>query len=202
MTQPAGFADAAPPAPSSAQRAQQYELELRTLLLGLAGVIVCTAAVAAGITWPRMAGTLLRLLIAALALLLVGGRAWHALAHVRVKPKEYTPFEGVLAERERPAAPQALRQLTATLRLADDPAVAQRADLPWPIRRALAAELSRRLADRHSLEVGNPSHHARIRALLSEPAQQLIIPADGAAASSRQLAMSHLERILEDVEAL
>ena len=183
----------------------QFDVRIRSLLLGSGVVIISSAFVAAGIAWPHAAASLLRLLLATLAVVFVAGRAWHALAHVRPRRKEYTPFDGLVASRTRPAEPQALRRLGALFSAADDPEAAQRTVIPEPTRRTLRDEAMRRLADHHGLAVSELSHHGRIRALVSEPTWLLIAPgsnAVGDAAVDAYISMSQLDRILDDVETL
>src|SRR5690606_753020 len=165
--------------------------------LGVATVVVSLAFLLAGIMWPQAASALLRLLLVTLALGYVAGRAYRALLPVSAT-RSYSPFDAPGAARPAPAAPHALRRLTAELGAANDARRARHTEIPRPVQWALVAEAARRLAEHHGLQLHDPDHHARIRALVSEPTWRLIDPG-----GSREIVpLSRLDVILDDLEKL
>jgi len=165
--------------------------------LGIATIVVSLAFLLAGILWPQAASALLRLLLVTLALGFVAGRAYRALLPVSAT-RSHSPFDALGLARPAPTAPHALRRLTAELGAADDARRAGRTEIPRPVQWAVIDEAARRLAEDHGLHLHDPDHHARIRALVSEPTWRLIDPG-----GSRELVpLSRLDVILDDLEKL
>lgn len=154
-----------------------FEVEVSRLLIGGMISVISIAFVAAGIAWPQAAASLLRLMLATVALVYVAGRAWRSLMHVRTGTKQHSPFERIISKRPPPVVPQAVRRLAAQLGGAADPRIVERRPIPWRVRRTLVAEATRRLADHHGLDLDDPVHHARIRSVVSESTQLLILGA-------------------------
>jgi hypothetical protein len=178
--------------------------------LGPVGIAVIGTGVAfilAGIAWPQAADTLLRMLLAALVLVLVVGKAYGAVLPARMTRKFYSPFDGAAGGRPRPDAPEALRKWTRELDAADDPRRAQQAGVPAAVRWCVTDEVSRRLAERHGLSLVDANDHPAIRALVSEPTWRLVRPSGAEStprpdAGSSRVPLSRLERILDDLEKL
>lgn len=196
-----------------------YEVEVSRLLIGGLISVISIAFVAAGIAWPQAAGSLLRLMLATVALVYVAGRAWRSLMHVRTESKQRSPFEGIMTKRQPPVVPQAVRRLAGQFGGAADPRSEHRRPVPWPVRRTLVAEAAWRLAEHHGLDVDDPVHHARIRSLVSESTQLLILGAGPdahtpvrsdehtpartrARESGPDIPLSRLNEILDDLERL
>lgn len=196
-----------------------YDVEVSRLLIGGMISVISLAFVAAGIAWPQAAASLLRLMLATVALVYVAGGAWRSLMHVRTGSKQRSPFEGIITNRRPPVVPQAVRRLAAQFGGAADPHIMQQRPIPWPVRRTLVAELARRLADHHGLDLEDPVHHARIRSLVSASTQLLILGAGTdahaptrsdehtragtrAKESGPDIPLSRLNEILDDLEKL
>jgi len=212
-----------PPHPPGGTRplVDAYEVEVSRLLIGGMIAVISIAFVAAGIAWPQAAGSLLRLMLATVALVYVAGRAWRSLMHVRTDPKQRSPFERIITKRQPPIVPQQVRRLAAQFGGAADARIMQQRPVPWPVRRTLVAEAARRLADHHGLDLDDPVHHARIRSLVTESTQLLILGAGIAAPaparersdehtpagarakeSGPDIPLSRLNEILDDLERL
>jgi hypothetical protein len=181
-------------------RSQAADTEVSSFLAGIAIAAISFGFVAAGIAWPQAASSLLRLLLVTAAILFVAARAWHALAWVHHKPDRQSPFNGLVSTHTPPVAPHALRRLSAQLHAAANAEQTRATPIPWTTRRMLIDEASRRLAERHGLDLGDPNHHAHIRSLVSEPTRLLILTDDATTPDS--LSMRHLEPILDDLENL
>ena len=196
-----------------------YASEVSRLLIGGMISVISIAFVAAGIAWPQAAASLLRLMLATVALVYVAGRAWRSLMHVRMGSKQYSPFERIIAKRQPTVVPQAVRRLAAQLGGGADPRVVERRPIPGPMRRTLVAAAERRLADHHGLDLDDPAHHDRIRSVVSESTQLLILgagtdahapaPSDEhtragtpAKESGPDIPLSRLNEILDDLEKL
>jgi hypothetical protein len=146
-------------------------------------------------------------MLAIVALVYVGGRAWRSLLHVRTGPERRSPFTGIIATRQPTVVPQAVRRLAAEIGGAGDPRVAERRAIAVPLRSRLAAEAARRLAEHHGLDIADPLHHERIRSLVSEPTQLLILgDRDESGAHTQEagadIPLARLNEILDDLERL
>ncbi len=172
-------------------------------------VVASIAVLVAGVAWPQAADALLRLLIATLALGFVAVRAHRAVEPLRTTRGRYSPFGRPTVERTPAVAPWALRKLTAELNAAGDARSARRTAIPSSATRIVRKEATRRLAEHHGLNLCDPTHHRRIRSLVSEPTWLLIHPDDPQAgpgtrptARGPSVPLSRLGRILDDLEAL
>lgn len=185
-----------------------YESEVSRLLIGGAITVISVLFVAAGIAWPHAASSLLRLMLATVALVYVGGRAWRSLMHVRAVSKQRSPFEGLVTKRQPPVVPQAVRRLAAQFGGTADPEIAEQRPIPWPMRRTLVAEAAWRLAEHHGLDLNDAVHHERIRSLVSESTQLLILgddddhSSDHVKKSGPDIPLGRLNEILDDLEKL
>lgn len=172
------------------------------------GSAVATLSVAflvGGVVWPHLAGRLLQILVATLAMSWVAARAYRSALPERLVTDTYSPFDAHDLDRSRPSHPPAVRKLAHELRAADDGETAHRSAIPLAARRIVSAEAARRLAERHALSLNDPSHRHRIRGLLSEPTWALVRPGSESPRgypSGDPVPLIHLDRILEDLEAL
>lgn len=175
--------------------------------VGITVIVTSVAFILAGIAWPQAADALLRTLLAALVLIFLGGRAYLAVLPARMTRRFFSPFDAGADGRPPPAAPEALRKWTRELDEADDHRRARQAGVPAAIRWSVADEASRRLAERHRLDLNDASDHAAIRALVSELTWRLIRPSGAestprADAGSSRVLLSRLGLILDDLEKL
>lgn len=177
--------------------------------LGGATIVLSLAFLLAGIAWPQGAEALLRMFVASLALGFVAVRTYRAGLPVRTVEDSYSPFDGSAAPRPPAAAPEAIRELTEGLAAADDEECAERTPIPWPVRRRLVQEASRRLSERHGLRLDEPDHHPRIRSLVSEATWLLLRPPEPesgpgsrSAVRERPVPLSRLDLVLDDLERL
>lgn len=172
------------------------------------GSAVATLSVAflvAGVVWPHLAGRLLQILVATLAVSWVAARAYRSGLPEGLVTDTYSPFDAHDLDRPPASQPPGVRKLAHELRAADDGETARRFAIPLPARRIVTAEASRRLAERHALSLSDPSDHRRIRSLVSESTWTLIHPESESARgypSGDPVPLIHLDAILEDLEAL
>lgn len=160
------------------------------------------------IAWPHAADSLLRALLVTLAAGFVVVRGYTVVFRVRATHDLYSPFD---AEPSAPPtdAPDALRRLTTDLRGLDEGITGRSKPIPWSVCSVLIDEATRRLHERHGLALGEPAHHPAIRTLLSEPTWLLVEPREGESFTAEALGgrrplvpLTHLDLILDDVEAL
>lgn len=181
-----------------------FGLDVRLVL-----VAVSIAFVGAGLAWPQAADALLRLLIVTLGVLFAAGGAYRALRPAASTETVYSPFHLSDVDRPQPVVPRRLRDLTAELKTADDPTSAARTAIPIPMLLIIREESEWRLVDRHRLRLRDPSDHARIQGLVTEPTWRIIRPPAAEPRSSTRpsgqhttVPLSQLGIILDDLERL
>lgn len=167
-----------------------------------------TLAVAAGLLWPEVAGSLLRVgLVAAAAggVVVVAGRLLRPMAGAR-DPR--SPFDRLRTTRVPAEAPAGLRRLEASLEVADAGRTRSGDVIPFAIEGRVRSEASRRLYRDHGLDLGKPADHERVRALISPALWSLIGPdprpvrRGRPVGPARRVPIDHLPRILDDLEQL
>lgn len=163
----------------------------------------------AGVLLSGAAEILLRMYLLSLAGAFVATRAWDAELPRRMTLDTYSPFTTERAIRPPPDAPAAIRQRTLLLHAADDPEAARRTPVPVSVRWAALGEASHRLAERRGLDLNDPEHHPRVRALVSEATWRLIRPPESARAPGGDsgpeilpVTLDRLPSILDDLEKL
>jgi hypothetical protein len=178
-------------------------------VLGVSAVVISLAFLTAGIVWPQAAETLLRTLVVTLAVTTVVVHAFRTLLPVHAAGEISTPFDGSVGGWTLSAAPHPLRRLTDELKAADDARAAPRTPVPMSVRLIIRDEAARRLSERHGLNLGDPTHHARIQSLVAEPTWRLLRSADPRVRSgpeavppTRIVPLSQLDHILTDLERL
>lgn len=161
------------------------------------------------IVWPHVAERMLQMLLATLALGLVGARVYRSSLPARMTHDGYSPFDRRQESASASKDPAAIRDLTARLGAAADADRAQRAAIPGDAAETVRAEVSRRLTERHGLSLHDPGDHPQVRELLSEPTWALIHPLlrgvhpeHGSPALRGAVPLSELGRILDDLERL
>lgn len=201
----------AKPSPEDGEALSDGKLFAAILLVGPFGLGITVAALAflaAGIFWPQGAWSLLRILVATVALGYVASRLYQAGLPERTTLDAYSPFDGHVRDGPRRAMPTAIWNLSSQLEAADVGSAAT-SPIPWPVGLSLIREAERRLSERHGLRLAEPNHHAGIRRLVSEPTWLLIDPGVGdrdrtppAYMEYRSVPMSQLDAILDDLESL
>ena len=175
---------------------------------GSVGSAVATMSVVflmVGLVWPGFAATLLQALIGLLALAFVGTRVYRARLPAKLANDVYSPFDRMPPPTEPPSEPAAVRHLSSMLEPVEGGEAAKRVPIPVVAHRILVAEVSRRLAEHHGLDLSDPAEHPRIQDLVSDPTWALI---RSELASGRTLALRDpvpvlsLSAILDDVERL
>jgi hypothetical protein len=165
------------------------------------------ALLVVGILWPGYAESLLRLLLAGLALGYVASRALDAGLPSATVHDRYSPFLG-RAPDTGPSLPDVVRERRRMLRAADDPESQARALVPWPMARRLLHEITRRLAGAHGLCPDHPDDTRRIWEMVSEPTRTLLgltgpgRSPDGSHEEDRSVPLGGLDDILDDLERL
>lgn len=174
----------------------------------LVAMLVSVAFLVAGVIWPGLAGSLLRVLMAGLALGFLASRALGLGLPSATVYDTYSPFEGSLADRSPPSAPDVVRQRAQLLSRADDPEAEAGEPVPWPVARELLRELGRRLENGHGLRLEHPTQATRIREMVSAPTRALLglSETSGSGASrhpeDRFIPMADLDDVLDDLEKL
>jgi len=180
-------------------------------------VVVASAGfLLAGIVLPGTAEILLRLYFLSLAAAFVATRAYGAAIPRRTTLDAYSPFTDEGVTRPPPEPPPGIRRRAALLRAADHPAQASRARIPVSVKWTLVDEASHRLAERRSLDLDDPDHHARIRSLVSDATWRLVRPLERGEGAGRRgpdrgpgpdpdgppVTLDRLHSILDDLEKL
>lgn len=173
--------------------------------LTMAVVVGSIAFVLAGFAWPHAAGSLLRLLLASVAIGFVAVRAYRAVEPAASAFGRYSPFDPRPAAPPPPLTPEAIARYAIDLAVADDPRTAGRRPLPPVARTTIRHEAARRLATHHSMRLDQAGDHAGIRALVSDSLWRLIRPAGPdarAVARYDAVPVSALAGILDELERL
>jgi len=195
-----------PVSPRSTPGAGEFSQDPGPWALVVMGVSV--VFLVAGVIWPGIAGSLLRVLLAGLALGFLAFRALGSGLPSATVYDTYSPFEGSLADRSPPSTPDVIRRYARTLSLADDPEAEAGAPVPWPVARELLRELGRRLENGHGLRLEHPTQATRIREMVSAPTRALLglSGTSGSGApphpEDRFIPMADLDDILDDLERL
>ncbi|GMV05885.1 MAG: hypothetical protein AMXMBFR53_21620 [Gemmatimonadota bacterium] len=111
----------------------------------VAGSLGCLVG---GILWPGFAETLLRVLLASLALGWAAARALGMGLPAATVHDTFSPFEGTLTETAQPPIPDVVERRARPLVAIDDPRGGPDRPIPWPVLQSLAAEARRRLERR------------------------------------------------------
>lgn len=162
-------------------------------------------AVSAGLIWPHLAGSFLRIFVTIGALSIMATSVVRARLPRTLVSAQYSPFDGQAQPRPPADTLGGVRKLRSILRAADDPEDAARAPIPDVVRRILAAHAARRLAEGHGLRLNTPSDHDRIRDLLSDPTWTLVRPSAERGPSpvmSNPIPQARLEAIMDELEQL
>jgi hypothetical protein len=171
----------------------------------VAGSLGCLVG---GILWPGIAESLLRVLLASLALGWVAARALGAGLPTATTYKRFSPFDGVLADAPRPATPDVVERRARTVSAADDPNGGSHRPIPWPVTETLLRETARRLEQGRRLRLDRPDDVARIRSTVSESTRTLLGlgdpggPPGSRDAKERVIPLARLDDILDDLERL
>lgn len=169
-----------------------------TSIAAVAGVFLAMA-----VAVPGWAGRLLDVLVATLAIAMVGRRIYRSRIPGGVGSESYAPFDRVTVDRPTPELPAPIRGLADSLRATADPAQARRFAIPPAAQRVVVAEAERRLHQRHDLSLHDPAAHGRIRSLVSDSTWALIGPAPSGGSLLRDpVPQAHLGHILDDLERL
>lgn len=159
----------------------------------------------AGVVWSHMAGSMLRMLILALALAYIGRRVIATQLPAKALLREWTPFDGA-AEPQSIPVPAELLDLVRELRFADDEAT-RRAAVPGPVRRILDEAWARHLAEGHGIEIDEPGALDLLPEGLSPASLRYITAmvdptAPSAPHNSDPSTLAELGPILNDLETL
>lgn len=177
--------------------------ELRSADWGAAALsLVCLVV---GLAWPGIAGAILFGLILSLSLVFVGARIRSAKLPIAMATDRATPFDRLGPSSPPRRVPAVVEGLGVQLKSLEDEHQAHKVPIPSSAHQMLAAEVTRRLAERHGLDVSETSDHTRIQALVSEPTWRVIRPSqDGrtSLAFRDPVALQHLPTILRDAETL
>lgn len=159
-----------------------------------------------GLLLPGIAETLLRVFIASLALGWGAARALKAGLPTAVVHDGYSPFDDGLADPSPPAIPDVVRRRARVLVAVDDPDGGALRPIPWEVERSLVQEAARRLEKGHGMMLGNATHAARIRGMVSDATWTLLGRADDgtfrASLSERAIPLARMDDILDDLERL
>lgn len=175
---------------------------------GLVVVLASLAFLVGGILMPGIAETLLRILLAGLALGWVGARALRSDLPATMGPDTYSPFDGDLDDLAHPAVPDVVWRRARALTAADDPDGGASRPIPWPVALSLIYEAERRLEKGHGLKLDRPGDAARIRAVVSDVTCAFLGVGDPAStrdageAEHRMIPLTRLSDILDDLERL
>ena len=168
-------------------------------------VVVSVIALSAGLIWPHLAGSFLRILLALAGLSVVVRWSVHARLPRRVVSDVYSPFDSDATPPTPSATLAGIQSLTVLLAPSDSSVDALRAPIPEAARRTVTTHADHRLAERHGLRLESPSDHDRIRALVSDATWSLIRPRPARGPSSfldDPVPQERLEAILDDLEQI
>lgn len=174
----------------------------------LVAVAVSLGFLVGGILWPGIAESLLRILLAALALGWVAARGLAMGLPSATVHDRYSPFDARLGDLPPPATPDVVWRRARALAAADEPDGSEPRPIPWPVARGLIAEAVRRLEGGHGLRLDRPADAARIRSMVSDATWTLLGHGDPAAARNldamtyRPIPLARLDDILDDLERL
>lgn len=175
---------------------------------GLIVMIASLTLLAAGVMWPGIAESLLRVLLTGLALVFVVVWALRMGLPTATVHDAYSPFGAGVADAPPITIPEVVRERAEALAVCDDPDRARASRIPWPIARGLLGEAVRRLEAEHGLRLDDPGHAARIRSMVSEPTR-VLLGLDGTAGArdaphpeDRHVPLAGLDDILDDLERL
>jgi hypothetical protein len=161
-----------------------------------------------GILWPGIAESLLRILLAALALGWVAARGLGTGLPAATVHDTYSPFDATLADLSPPATPDVVWRRARALAAADEPRRSDPRPIPWPVARGLIHEALRRLEGGHGLRFDRPADAARIRRMVSEATWALLGQGDLSSdrdlvgVTYRPIPLTRLDDILDDLERL
>lgn len=167
--------------------------------------VVSVGALSAGLIWPHLAGSFLRIFLTIAALALVAASTFRARLPRALASEHYSPFDSGAAVVPSAETLDGVRNLALLLKATNDPEEATRAPIPDAARRILTAQASRRLAEQHGLRLESAADHDRIRGLVSDPTWALVRPRPErgpASAISNPVPQARLESILDDLEQL
>jgi len=174
----------------------------------LVTVAVSLAFLVAGIMWPGVAESLLRVLLIGLALGWGAARALGIGLPTDTVWGIYSPFDSAFGDLPPPAVPDVVRRRARALARADGASGGPVQPIPWPVAQDLIHEAARRLESGHGLRLGRPTDAPRIRALVSEATRTLLGLDDSAGTSDpegavyRIIPLSRLDAIIDDLERL
>jgi hypothetical protein len=176
--------------------------------LGWAVLGTSMAFLSAGILAPGTAEVLLRTYIVLLAAGFLASRSYQSGLPSRKSNDIYSPFTDERATHSPPETPPEIRRLAVELQGLDNPTQAEREVIPLELKRAVIAELSHRLSERHGLDLTDPNHHTAIQQIVSSTTWRLVRPGratgmrGGTESSQPPIPIARLSSIFDELEKL
>ena len=171
-------------------------------------IVVSLVFLLAGVIWPGVADTLLRVFLWGLALGWVAFRGLGAGIPAATMHDSYSPFDGPPLEVPPSPVPDVVRRRARAVAAIDDPRRGPAGPIPWPVAQGLILEVVRRLEKGHGLRPDLPGDAPRIRRLVSDPTWALLgLEArpgrlDLSGPGDRRVPLARLDDILDDLEKL